>query len=211
MYGITEDNFNESKYLAAGIHENVKLVSIVREGAKKDGSGQQVLRFYFDKLGYSFVHTEFPIDENKIKEMNSSNDKSKLSNEEAVKKAYTALSRNVSHILGTFVPKDKIIFNIKESNPDKAWAAFCDKVIEIAGKAYEGQLFRLGLVYNNKDFVIFKKIPTFIQNMKEPAAIKFNAQYDRTTPLAPKDDVKDDVKEEAVDWGVAITEAPFGA
>jgi hypothetical protein len=196
MYGISEESFNESKYLVAGINENVRLVSIVREASKKDGTGQQVLRFYFDKQGYSFVHTEFPVDEQKLIDLNRAKSDSKLTDAEAIKKGYTALSRNISHILGTFVPKDKIIFDITEKNPEKAWEAFCDKVIEIAGKAYENHLFRIALVYNSKDFVTFKKIPIFIQNMKEPNAIKFNHQYDRITPLAPKDDVK----EEVVDW-----------
>jgi len=198
MYGIEESNFSESKYLVAGIHDNVKLVSIVKEGAKKDGSGQLVLRFYFDKQGCSFIHTEFPVDENKIKQLNSANANSKVTDTEAVKKAYNQLARNVGHILRAFVPKDKVIFNISVTDPTKAWEAFCDKVIEIAGKAYETELFRIGLVYNNKDFPIFKKIPTFCQNMKEPNAIKFNPQYDRITVQTPVDDVK----EEVVNWNV---------
>ena len=206
MYGISEDVLQENKSLQPGKHENVKLVSIVKEGAKKDGSGQTVLRFYFDKQGCNFIHTEFPIDENRIKENNRNNANSKITDDEAVTKAYKQLSRNISHILGSFVPKDKIVFSISEKDPEKAWDQFCDRVIEIAGKSYEGNLFRLALVYNAKDFPIFKKIPVFMQNMKEPDAIKFNPQWDRLTPLAPIDDVK----EEKVDWGDPVaTVSPF--
>ena len=190
MYN-TEYEEKEYKFLAAGKHTDVKLVRIAKENSKKDGSGSEVLRFHFEKNGYLFTHTEWPIKEG------------------AKPEAFQYLSGRIKHILGAFVPKEKTVFRITETNPDRAWNQFCDKVIEIAGKAYEGKLFRLKIVLNNSDFTTFPGFPVFMQDMKEPDGIKFGPK-DRIVAHTP--DVDNTPKEQEMSWAtpaMATEEAPY--
>ena len=65
MYGFDE-NVDKSNInlMAPGINENVELVSVAYEPAKKDGTGNKVLRFTFkNEAGAEFNHIEWEIND----------------------------------------------------------------------------------------------------------------------------------------------------
>jgi hypothetical protein len=202
MYDFTDDNLN---YLGAGIHKEVKLVKISKEPAKNDGTGQTVLRFTFQKdikvgesvTPYFYIYTAFPVNPEKIAEFNENKPSSKWTNEQAIANEMKWFSSKIKHILGTFIPKDKLIFKIAEKDPDKAWDAFCDKVIELAGKSFEGERFDMKLILDGKDRPGFPRyaFQPFIKNSTN-AAVKLAIipPYERVEP-----EVKEDDKNE--EWG----------
>ncbi|NCC41804.1 MAG: hypothetical protein EOM21_20800 [Gammaproteobacteria bacterium] len=196
MYNFSDDQLN---YLGAGIHKEAKLVKISKEPAKNDGTGQTVLRFTYQKdikIGenttpYFYIYTAFPVNPDKIIEFNVNKPNSKWSDEQAVQNELKWFSNKIKHILGTFVPKDKLVFKINEKDLEKAWDAFCDKVIELAGKSYEGHSFDFKLVLDGKDRPGFPKyaFQPFIKNsMNTAVKLAIIPPYERTEPIEQADD-----------------------
>jgi len=185
---------NELNYLGAGIHQNVKLVKISKESSKKDGTGQNVLRFTFEKdvtVGesidkYYYVFTAFPIDPEKVAERNANNPNSKYTDQQAVENEFKWFSNKIKHILGAFIPKDKLVFKIAEKDPEKAWNMFCDKIIETAGKSYEGHSFECKLILDSQDRAGFPRysFKPFIRNMTNTVVkIVIDPNYERLVPV----------------------------
>jgi hypothetical protein len=200
MYDFTDDSLN---LLGAGIHKGVKLLKISKEPSKKDGTGQTVLRFTFEKevpVGegvdkYYFIYTAFPINAEKIAEMNENKPNSKWTNEQAVGNEMKWFSNKIKHILGAFIPKDKLVFKITEKDPEKAWEMFCDKVIELAGKSFEGVAFDIKLIYDAKDRAIFPRYAfnPFIKNSTN-ALVKLviDTKYERVEPLPQTEEAEEE-------------------
>lgn len=179
-YFMDESTVNTIKLIPAGITENVKITDIAFEPLKQDGSGILVLRFKFeDAQGNTFTHTEFPVDPEQVKKNSQSWNRPY---DELLSEAFRTLGSKVQHILMSFVPADKCkVYG-------KTWEEFAKKAIEIAGKAYEGQLFRIKLILNNKDYTSFPRtaIAPFIQNMSiKPGTLVINPKYDRIIPATP--------------------------
>lgn len=203
MYDLTnEDSIN---YLPAGIHTGLKLIKISKEPSKKDGTGQTVLRFTFEKEEesdgiknkYYYVFTAFPINPDMIIERNQNNPNSKYADAKAVENEAKWFSNKIKHILGTFIPKEKLIFKITEKDPEKAWDMFCDKVIEIAGTAYEAYHFDIKLVLDANDRPRFPKYsfqPFIKSSTNAVVKLSIDPKYERITPN-PQDDVKGE------EWG----------
>jgi hypothetical protein len=200
MYDFTDDQLN---YLGAGIHKGVKLLKISKEPSKKDGTGQTVLRFTFEKevvVGegvdkYYFIYTAFPINAEKIAEMNENKPNSKWTNEQAIGNEMKWFSNKIKHILGAFIPKDKLIFKITEKDPEKAWDAFCDKVIELSGKAFEGISFDIKLIYDSKDRAIFPRYAfnPFIKNSTNSLVkLMIDPKFERVEPLPPTEETNEE-------------------
>ena len=182
MYGIDENTVERNAYMDAGIHQNVKIVSVVKENSKKDDTGSTVLRFYFENdKGETFNHTEFEIDTENLKKLAK---QWNADPKELIKNTFLDLNLRIKHILETFIPKDQIIFKAK------GWEDFCDKAVKLCGELYKDTTVRVKLIYNKKDFPIFPKktFQPFIQNSEENDALKINKKYDRVTPLAPTEE-----------------------
>lgn len=192
MYNTDENTGPKSSYFDAGIHENVKIVSIVAENSKKDGTGAEVLRFYFEgSKGELFNHTEFEVDPNHLRNMAK---QWNADPDELIKNSVDDLMARVKHILAAFLPEDQIIIKAN------TWAAYCAAVVKLAGNLYVDRLFRVKLVYNAKDFVILPKktFKAFIQSMEEDNSLKIDPKYDRVTPKAPSEEaLYDDAGEDA--------------
>lgn len=197
---------NELNYLGAGIHKNVKLIKINKEPSKKDGTGQTVLRFTFEKEvnidkdntnKYYYIFTAFPLDPEKIIEHNQNKPNSKWNDDEAVKNEFMWFSNKLKHILGTFIPKNKLVFKINEKDPEKAWNMLCDKIIEIAGTSYIGHSFEIKLILDNNDRAGFPRyaFKPFIKNMTNTAInLTIDTAYERIEPISKQ-------TETDVEWG----------
>lgn len=161
--------------IPAGISENIKLLEIAIEPMKQDGTGGNVLKFHFQSAdGALFIHTEFPVDEASVRQSALF---AKRNPDDEIKKEYDAQARRFKHILEGFVPEDRLV--IKDV---KSWEDYMQKVVAVAGKAYDGILFRIKLILNNKDFERFPRIPGkggFILPMNAPDTLEINPKYDR--------------------------------
>jgi len=193
MYNIDETTGVQSSYLAPGIHQDVKIVDIVKENSKKDGTGKEVLRFYFEgKDGGTFNHTEFSIDPEQTKKMAEQwgNDP-----KEAVTNAVNDLGARIKHILSAFMPAENVVIHVA------TWEEYCDKVVEICGTLYKDQLFRLKLVLNNKDYTILPKktFSPFIQNMEAKDTLAIVPKYDRIVAKAPTEEALYDAVDDTSD------------
>lgn len=175
LYGIDADTPKEAtggSRMQAGIHENVKLLEIAVEDAKTDGTGGKVLRFHFqDPSGDTFTHSEFEIDEYQVKANARAR---KFDPERALRQEAVEQAARVKQILSTFMPEDAIIIKAD------SWTAFIRKVVEVAGKAFEGRMLRLKILYNKKDFPTFPRRGLFIQSMLE----------ENTLVIGPKEKVE---------------------
>ena len=136
-YGFDESTSQSSgaNIMAPGINENVKLVNVVYEPAKSDGTGDLVLRFNFeDAGGAKFSHVEWAIDE----ERERSNARQWGKDvEEHLKSRYVAQSERIFHILTTFVPREVLIKSVGKTD---SFAAFSQALISALGNNHIDKL-----------------------------------------------------------------------
>jgi hypothetical protein len=182
MYGFDKSNENTSLFMDAGINENVELKEVAFEPAKQDGTGEKVLRFYFENdKGQKFSHVEFPIDPTVIKEQARAwgVDPVKLTNERN-----KDLGSRVMHILSVYLPKEQLEFKAD------TWEEFCKGVVSILGNTHKGIPIRIKVFYNKKDYLTFpsKTFRPFIQKMSEPNLLRIDPKWERIVPLAPDQD-----------------------
>lgn len=160
--------------IPAGINENVKIVDIAIEDLKKDGTGGKVLRFHFQAQdGALFSHTEFAVNDAEIARNASF---AKKNPQEEIVKEYQAQGSRIKHILGAFVPEEENVID------PKSWEDYMEKVLKVAGRAFDGRLFRIKLILNNKDYERFPRLPGkggFIQPMEEPCKLVIDPKFDR--------------------------------
>jgi hypothetical protein len=190
MYGRK----SESTYqpMGAGIHQNVLLKSITFEPMSNTPgmTATNVLRYNFFKPsdGTSFTHTEFPVDEKKLRELAKSWAKGKTAEEKnaeierIVESEYDSQTRRIEHIGQAFVPD----FVCPEAN---SWEAFARAVIDVIGETHKEAPVHLKIVYNKKDYEIFPKYVAkgFIQPASAPMKLAIDPKYDRIEPLPVKD------------------------
>jgi len=179
MYSTDKSTESQMSFMSPGITENVTLQSIVFEPAKQDGSGQMVLRFYFeDSNKMKYNHTEFEVDEAKLTELAA---QWKQPAATVIEGKYQDMGGRIRHILKAFLPEEKCEVN------GNSWTDFCGNVTKLAGQAYVGVTFRVKLVLNNKDMVQFpnKAVKPFIQNMKTPNGLRIDPKWDRIVPITP--------------------------
>lgn len=175
-YGFNDDNAVESKLMNPGIGENNTLSKIAFENSKDDGTGQDVLRFFFlDTEGFQFNHTEFPIDPERTKAFAVEYGNNP---EDEVKKQFTQQANRIRHILAAFIAPEHLVLSAP------SWEEYGKAVVELAADLYVGELFRLKVILNNKDFISFPKnsISPFIENMKQTQKMRINPKYDRIVP-----------------------------
>lgn len=190
MYGKkSESNYQP---MGPGIHSKVTLRSVTFEpmSATPGMNNTNVLRFNFFKEadGTSFTHTEFPIDEKKLRELakkwakgNTEQDK-REEVDRIVESEYDSQTRRIEHICQTFLPE----FVCPEAN---SWEGFSRAVIETLGEAHKGTLVKIKIVLNKKDYDILPKYvgKGFIQLESEPMKLALDPKYDRVVPMPPKD------------------------
>lgn len=183
QFGIDE-NTGVKPRLAAGKQENVTLTKIKYEPAKA-GSELFVLRFYFEKDGKEFTHTEFPPSPQGAAALAGLR---KVPVAQVMKETADQIGERLKHIGMSFAPDRFVKMNIKSSS----WADFCQKYLEVVDNAYVGESFRLKIVYNNKGYLSFptRAISPFIENMKDPNGIVLDPKYDKTEPPTPKDNTE---------------------
>jgi len=158
MYDLTINIDSESTgltYILPGIHENVRLGKAngeypIRYGTSK--SGTEFLEFSFlNDEGQSFIHTEF------IPTINTNDEKAQ---EKLEKKTINQIKR-VRHIATKIVNEDLLKFKVE------TFKGFCEKIISIIGDNYKDKLFRVKIIYNDKNYTTFPNYVPFIENMKD--------------------------------------------
>lgn len=186
-YGF-DDSTNQSSganIMAPGINENVKLVNVVYEPAKADGSGDLVLRFNFqDQSGGKFSHVEWAIDEERERANARSWGKDV---EEHVKSRYVAQSERIFHILSTFVPREVLIKSVGKTD---SFTSFCNALIDALGTSHVDKLVRIKVILNKKDYLTFpmRAIKPFIQKMEEPNKLAVDPKWERIERMTPTEE-----------------------
>lgn len=144
---------NNNKYLEAGIHENVSLVSSRTE---KSINGNTFLEIKFEKDGKVLTHTEW--ESNKLPEMT----------EEAYQERVSKQVKRVLQILSCFYPKEALVFTGATYKEFAEWAA---NLLNVADKT---KLVRVKVVYNNKGYTTLPNYCkfTFIEPMNLPEGQK---------------------------------------
>lgn len=144
---------NSNKYLEAGIHENVSLVSSRTE---KSINGNTFLEIKFEKDGKVLTHTEW--ESNKLPEMT----------EEAYQERVSKQVKRVLQILSCFYPKEALVFTGATYKEFAEWAA------NLLNAADKTKLIRVKVVYNNKGYTTLPNYCkfTFIEPMNLPEGQK---------------------------------------
>lgn len=144
---------NSNKYLEAGIHENVSLVSSRTE---KSINGNTFLEIKFEKDGKVLTHTEW--ESNKLPEMT----------EETYQERVSKQVKRVLQILSCFYPKEALVFTGATYKEFAEWAA------NLLNAADKTKLVRVKVVYNNKGYTTLPNYCkfTFIEPMNLPEGQK---------------------------------------
>lgn len=143
------ETLNSSKYLEAGIHDNVTLVSA---RAATSVNGNKFLEIKFEKDGKELTHTEWEPTPNPS-----------LSNEDNQKKATNQVSR-IMQILKCFYPKELLVFS------GSSYQDFINWVVTLINSADKSKLLKVKVVYNNKGYTTLPNYAkfTFIEPMDLP-------------------------------------------
>lgn len=143
------ETLNSSKYLEAGIHDNVTLVSA---RAATSVNGNKFLEIKFEKDGKELTHTEWEPTPNPS-----------LSNEDNQKKATNQVSR-IMQILKCFYSKELLVFS------GSSYQDFINWVVTLLNSADKSKLLKVKIVYNNKGYTTLPNYAkfTFIEPMNLP-------------------------------------------
>lgn len=189
-----ETSDNKSKYLDAGIHENVKLI-----GAKVDKSvnGNTFLEIKFEKNGQDLTHTEW--------------ESSRMPNmtEEEYQARGSRQVKRILQILGCFYPKEMLIFS------GASYKEFIDWVASLLNKANKEILLRVKVVYNKKGYTTLPSYCkfTFIEPMvlpegEESKVTELNIDQ-FTRPITADNEVKVDNPLVSVSVDTPANDLPF--
>lgn len=132
---------NGNKYLEAGIHDDVKLVSA---RAATSINSNKFLEIKFEKEGKELVHTEWEPTPNPT-----------VSAEENQKKATNQVSR-IMQILKCFYPKEALTFS------GESYSEFINWVVNLLNAADKSKLVRLKVVYNAKGYTTLPNYAKFM-------------------------------------------------
>lgn len=132
---------NGNKYLEAGIHEDVKLVSA---RAATSINSNKFLEIKFEKEGKELIHTEWEPTPNPT-----------VSAEENQKKATNQVSR-IMQILKCFYPKEALTFS------GESYSEFINWVVNLLNTADKSKLVRLKVVYNSKGYTTLPNYAKFM-------------------------------------------------
>jgi len=168
MYDLTkpiETEQNGLSYILPGIHDNIRLAKpddsypIVYEKSK---NGSEFIALHFmNEEGQTFVHTEW---------VPSVRDITK--DQEVLDKKQSNLVKRLLHIGKKFV--DESVLKFKADTFEELAKLY----IRAIGDNYKGKLFRVKIVYNNKNYTTFPNYIPFIESMsveKEKSNLRMSA------------------------------------
>ena len=160
MFKLNENTGNE--YFSAGVNEKVLLTNVLYEPAKKDGTGDKVLRFYFmNEFGGEFTHTEF---QNKPELISKWRNMTPARVKATVERMNNSLAARIMHILSNFV--DIHTVNIEA----ETYEQMAQSYISVLGDSYKDVPVDLLLVYNKKNMLEIPKT--------SPKEIPFMVRHD---------------------------------
>lgn len=130
---------NNSKYLEAGIHEDVKFVSAK---SAESPTGKKFIEFTFEKDGKTLTHTEWEpaAREGDTEEQNQS-------------KATNQVTR-IMRILKCFYPKELLMFS------GNSYKDFANWVVTMLNNANKDILLKVKVVYNDKGYTT---LPSYVK------------------------------------------------
>lgn len=176
MYGVNSLSELIKTPLKAGKHENVKIIEISAEVVGKDTKVKSLgFKIVFPD-DVTHIHREFPVNRENIAKHIAKFKGATV--EDVVRKEQIATSARIIHIMSSFVPQDKLIFTVN------SWEEYIDKMVEIAGTAYESETFRCKVVFDKRGYSGFPKTTAspWFQNMKEIDTIVINPKWDNMVP-----------------------------
>lgn len=152
MYKLVETQPNTSSYklMDAGINENVSLVDVTFDTLRQDGTGGNVIRFYFqNEEGAKFTQTYMEVTSlDRLKESAKNAASSGRPWSSTPEQLHKDLLRNVGeslrHILLSFIPESKLIMS------GDTWDAFGKNIVDLVGNSYEGLKFKVKCVYDKQ-------------------------------------------------------------
>ena len=130
---------NGSKFLEAGIHENVKLVS-ARTAVSINGN--KFIEFTFEKDGKQLIHTEW--------EPTARADADETQNQSKATNQVTRIMR----ILRCFYPKEALNFS------GSSYTDFANWVVTMLNAANKETLLRVKAVYNDRGYAV---LPSYVK------------------------------------------------
>lgn len=177
MYEVNSSSVEKTAF-AAGIHENVKLMSVSVVELESQNFKGSALKFRFEDKESFFEHTEFPVDEDRAKANALKNNKNP---ETAYRQDLDNQAKRIAHILTCFIPKEKLAIKAE------TWEDFCAGIVAALGQANEGVFLRIKLILDNKDYTRFPGfvISPWIQRMDQENKLVINPKYDRVVPKQP--------------------------
>ena len=152
MYQLQETQTGAPSYklMSPGINENVKLVDVTFDTLRQDGTGGNVIRFYFqDEEGAKFTHTQMEVTNlERLQESSRNAASAGRSWSSTPEQLHADLIRNTGevlhHILSAFIPKERVAIG------GKSWDDLGKNVIELIGNSYEGHKFKIKCVYDKQ-------------------------------------------------------------
>ena len=152
MYKLVETQPNTSSYklMDAGINENVSLVDVTFDTLRQDGTGGNVIRFYFqNEEGAKFTQTYMEVTSlDRLKESAKNAASSGRPWSSTPEQLHKDLLRNVGeslrHILLSFIPESTLIMS------GDTWDAFGKNIVDLVGNSYEGLKFKVKCVYDKQ-------------------------------------------------------------
>lgn len=130
---------NNSKYLEAGIHENVKFTGV---RAAVSPTGRKFIEFRFEKDGKELLHTEWEPKERA--EDTPEQNQSKVTNQVT----------RIMRIMNCFYPKGVLSFN------GNSYKEFTEWVVTMLNAANKDILLKIKVVYNNNGYTT---LPTYVK------------------------------------------------
>tara|TARA_R110002051_G_C8716727_1_gene496202 strand:+ start:452 stop:1078 length:627 start_codon:yes stop_codon:yes gene_type:complete len=194
MYKLVETQTNSPGYqlMSAGINESVSLVDVTFDSLRKDGTGGNVIRFYFqDDEGAKFTQTYMEVTSlERLKESAKNAAQAGRAWSSTPEQLHGDLIRNVGeslyHILTAFIPKDKV------SIGGDSWEELGKNLLSLVGRSYDGLKFKIRCVYDKQGkYLQFPNRPLQPFILPKESTVVLTVGYrDNVTPAEPTKEVE---------------------
>ena len=193
MYKLVETtNSPGYQLMSAGVNESVSLVDVTFDSLRKDGTGGNVIRFYFqDEEGAKFTQTYMEVTSvERLKESAKNASQSGRPWSSTPEQLHSDLLRNVGeslyHILTAFIPKEKV------SIGGSTWDELGKNVLGLVGRSYDGLKFKIKCVYDKQGkYLQFPNRPLQPFMLPKESAVNLTVgSRDNITPAQPTKEVE---------------------
>jgi hypothetical protein len=194
MYKLVETQNNSPSYklMDPGVNENVSLVDVTFDSLRKDGTGGNVIRFYFqDEEGAKFTQTYMEVTSvERLKESAKNAAQSGRPWSSTPEQLHSDLLRNVGesiyHILTAFIPKDKVTIG------GSTWDELGKNVLDLVGRSYDGLKFKIKCVYDKQGkYLQFPNRPLQPFVLPQDSSVELMVgSRDNITPAQPTKEVE---------------------